>query len=379
MPEQLKHHPVTRDPVRYPDEKARMSLTFAKQQAREKAQVDLRYTNMIEEAAPTLEEFVNSRLSQFVTLSTNNACYSGSITELVCQDVHPAFLNAKMGISKADNPGWNEAMSGPEAAEFWKAAEVEIATLEKMKAWKVVDIPEGKKVLPSLWAFKKKRLPSGEVRKYKARFTARGDRQTPDVDFTETWAPVVQWTTVRMMLILATQLDLRSYSADVSCAFLHSDIDSEVYVEMPRGFKQPGKCLRLLKSLYGLRQAPRLFWKYLTKSMEECGIKQSCLDPCLFIGEKVVAVCYVDDILFFAKDEADIEKLMVELRNTGLLLEKESSAAGFLGVDIKPLKVDSDGNATELELTQCGLIDRIITKMGLDSKDHGKATPTESK
>ena len=47
-----------------------------------------------------------------------------------------------MGISKADNPGWNEAMSGPEAAEFWKAAEVEIATLEKMKAWKVVDIPE---------------------------------------------------------------------------------------------------------------------------------------------------------------------------------------------------------------------------------------------
>eukprot|EP00984_Skeletonema_dohrnii_P020648 scaffold10125_cov108-Skeletonema_dohrnii-CCMP3373.AAC.4 len=160
-----------------------------------------------------------------------------------------------------------------------------------------------------------------------------------------------------MMLILATQLDLKSYSADVSCAFLHSDIDSEVYVEMPRGFKQPGKCLRLLKSLYGLRQAPRLFWKYLTKSMEECGLKQSSLDPY----------------------EADIEKLMVELRNTGLLLEKESSAAGFLGVDIKPLKVDSDGNATELELTQCGLIDRIITNMGLESRDHGKATPTDSK
>mmetsp|Transcript_4163 Transcript_4163/g.6401 ORF Transcript_4163/g.6401 Transcript_4163/m.6401 type:complete len:708 (-) Transcript_4163:225-2348(-) len=112
---------------------------------------------------------------------------------------------------------------------------------------------------------------------------------------------------------------------------------------------------------------------------KKCGLKQSCLDPCLFIGEKVVAVCYVDDILFLAKDEADIEKLMVELRNTGLLLEKESSAAGFLGVDIKPLKMDSDGNAIELELTQCGLIDRIITNMGLDSKDHGKATPTESK
>ena len=176
-------------------------------------------------------------------------------------------------------------------------------------------------------------------------------------------------------------MNLKSKQGDVTAAFLHADLDEKekVYVRMPQGFRKNGKVLKLKKTLYGLKQSPRMFWKYLTKSMEECGLKQSALDPCLFIGEKVVAVCYVDDILFFAKDEADIEKLMVELRNTGLLLEKESSAAGFLGVDIKPLKVDSDGNATELELTQCGLIDRIITNMGLDSRDHGKATPTDSK
>ncbi len=58
---------------------------------------------------------------------------------------------------------------------------------------------------------------------------------------------MVQWATatVRMMLILATQLKLKSYSADVGCTFLHSDIDSEVYVEMPRGFKKAGKVLKL--------------------------------------------------------------------------------------------------------------------------------------
>ncbi len=377
MPDHLKNHPLTRDLVRYPSESVRMSLSQHKQRARDQAQVDLR-CHKLEEVAPTLEEFLNSPLSQYVTLATNNTYYSGSITELVCQDVHPAFMNAKLGISKADNPGWDDAMRGPEAAEFWKAAELEIATLEKMKSWQVVDRPRDKKVLPSLWAFRKKRLPSGEVRKYKARFTACGNKQTPDVDFTETWAPVVQWTTVRMMLILATQLQLKSFSADVSCAFLHSDIDSEVYVEMPRGFKKPGKVLKLLKSLYGLRQAPRLFWKYLTESMTSCGLVQSELDPCLFIGPKVIAVAYVDDILFFAKDEADIEKLMVDLRETGLLLEKESSAAGFLGVDIKPTKFNAAGEATELELTQCGLIDRIITNLGLDDKDYSKATPVES-
>ncbi len=377
MPTHLKNNPLTRDRVRYPDESLRMNLTQHKQLARDQAQVDLRY-HKLEEVAPTLEALLNSRLSEYVTLATNNTHYSGSTTELICIDVHPAFMTAKLGISKADNPSWDEAMRGPEAAEFWKAAEVEIATLEKMKSWEVVDRPADKKVLPSLWAFRKKRLPSGEVRKYKARFTACGNKQTPDVDFSETWAPVVQWTTVRMMLILSTQMRLKSFSADVSCAFLHSDIDSEVYVEMPRGFKKPGKVLKLLKSLYGLKQAPRLFWKYLTDAMNSCGLVQSEFDPCLFVGPKVIALAYVDDILFFAKDEADIEKLMLDLRNTGLLLEKESSAAGFLGVDIKPTKFNSAGEATELELTQCGLIDRIITNLGLDDKDYSKATPVES-
>ena len=133
MPSHLKNHPVTRDRVRYPDEGVRINLCQHRQRTRDQAQVDLRY-HKLEEVAPTLEELMNSPLSQYVTLATNNASYSGSITELVCQDVHPAFMNAKLGISKADNPGWNEAMSGPEAAEFWKAAEVEIATLEKMKS-----------------------------------------------------------------------------------------------------------------------------------------------------------------------------------------------------------------------------------------------------
>lgn len=378
MPCHLRHHPVTMDPVRHPSESAWINLLQHRQRCHEQAAVDLNY-HRLEEVAPTLEDVINSPLSPFITLSTNNSVYSGSVTELVCQDVHPAFLSAKTGASKADNPSWDEAMSGPEAAEYWKAAELEVATLEKMRSWDVVERPKNKRVLPSLWAMKRKRLPNGEVRKYKARFTARGDMQREGVDFTETWAPVVQWTTVRMMLILMCMLDLKSYSADVSCAFLHSDIDDEVYVEMPRGFRKPGKVLKLRKSLYGLRQAPRLFWEYLTRSMESSGLKQSNLDPCLFVGAEVVAVVYVDDILFFSRSEKSIETLMVDLRKAGLMLEKESDAAGFLGVKIDQLKKDADGNVLEVELTQCGLIDRIIANLGLEGdKQWAMRTPAES-
>jgi hypothetical protein len=83
-----------------------------------------------------------------------------------------------------------------------------------------------------------------------ARFVARGDQQKAGIEFNETYAPVVQWTTVRLMLILDCILGLKSCQADVECAFLHGALEpgEEIYMHMPRGFKQEGKCLRLNSS-----------------------------------------------------------------------------------------------------------------------------------
>ena len=87
-------------------------------------------------------------------------------------------------------------MKGDYADEFWEACKVEIKTLESMNAWEVVDREDGMNVLQSIWAFKIKRYPDGLIKKFKARFCARGDQQLEGVDFFETYAPVVQWTTV---------------------------------------------------------------------------------------------------------------------------------------------------------------------------------------
>ena len=99
---------------------------------------------------------------------------------------------------------------------------------------------------------------------------------------------------------------------------------------MPLGFRQKGKVLCLKKTLYGLRQSPRMFWKYLTNAMKACEMEASGFDPCMFIGERVVAVVFVDDILFWATDEKYINDLGAQLRGQGLLLEEEGDAAGFL-------------------------------------------------
>ena len=121
------------------------------------------------------------------------------------------------------------------------------------------------------------------------------------------------------MLILEVLLDLKSKQGDVTDEFLHADLDEgeEVYVNMPRGFEKRGKVLKLKKTLYGLRQSPRAFWKFVVENMELCDMPQSQLDPCLFVGEKVIGICYVDDLLFCAKDEKDIHALAVRLCEEG--------------------------------------------------------------
>jgi hypothetical protein len=98
-------------------------------------------------------------------------------------------------------------MKGPFQAEFWQAMRVELNTLvNKFRCWDhVLRLPH-MNVLPSTWAFKIKRFPDGSVTKFKAKFCACGDRQKEGIDFFETWAPVVQWSTIQIVMVLAAKI-----------------------------------------------------------------------------------------------------------------------------------------------------------------------------
>ncbi len=156
-------------------------------------------------------------------------------------------------------------------------------------------------VLPSTWAFKIKRFPDGSVKKFKARFCARGDRQKEGIDFFKTWAPVVQWSTIRIVMVLAAKLGLCSVQCDITAAFIHGCIppDEEIYVHQPRGFKQGNgdNILCLRRTLYGLRQSPRYFYQYFTNRLVKLRLTPSKFDPCLFLSSTIIVIIYVDDIL----------------------------------------------------------------------------------
>ena len=267
-------------------------------------------------------------------------------------------------------------MNGPNRDGFMEAARLELEALRGMDVWDEVPRESWMKVLPSTWTFRLKRFPSGLIRKIKGRFCARGDRQVENVDYFDTWAPVVSWTTVRLLLILSAQLKLATKQVDYNSAFVHAEIDrppgyenmtpeeqrrADIYMEMPKGFLKPGHVYRLKKSIYGLKQAPRLWGNYLKTNLEAIGFKQAVeVDACLFISDKVICLTYVDDTLFFARDMKDIDEVITLLtKKQKMSLSVKDDVAGFLGVNVA-----HDTASGKVTLTQPGLTDRIIEALG---------------
>jgi len=329
------------------------------------------------------KKLTDSILSNDLQAFLSQVNYSTNVDDQTIEELHPLALATQ--ANAADNPSWEQAVNGPDSAGYWKAMEKEIGTLQDdMNSWDVVDRQSWMNILPSTWAFRCKRFPNGEVRKLKARFCARGDRQISGVDFYDTFAPVTNWTTVRIMLIMSLILQLSTKQVDYTAAFVHAPIDrppnydqmskedkakSGVYVEMPRGFSKAGKVLKLRKSLYGLKQAPRNFFQHLKKQLESIGFKSNPdIDPCLFVTDKVICIVYVDDTLFFSPKEEYIEEVITGLKSCELELEVENSVAGFLGVHIDRRE---DGT---IKLTQEGLVKRIIEVLKINDKPR-KFTP----
>jgi hypothetical protein len=199
-----------------------------------------------------------------------------------------------------------------ESQEEWKqACREELASLRKRKVFELVDPPKGRKVIKNRWVFDLK----SDGRK-KARLVAKGFSQVEGIDYDEIFSPVVRFETVRMMIALAALKDWHISGLDVKTAFLYGDLDEELYMEQPEGFKVPGhknknKVMRLKKAIYGLKQAALAWWKALDGSMAKIGCTRLVSDSGIFVnkGKTIVIIVYVDDVLFLGANKKDISSL----------------------------------------------------------------------
>ena len=218
----------------------------------------------------------------------------------------------------------------------WKAAtEKELNSLDERGTWVIVDKPEGVKVLGSKLVYAKKYLADGTLERYKARLVARGDRQKEGVDFDDTYSPVIRMATFRLLLAIGMMRGAEVHMLDVETAYLYGYVDKEIYMEIPDCHKdyKPGKCAKLVKAIYGLKQAGRLWYQRLTDYLLKLGFTQSDGDQCLFykhcttevegFDDYCIVSLYVDDIVLIGNESLPWIKAQLskefKIRDLGLL------------------------------------------------------------
>ena len=231
---------------------------------------------------------------------------------------------------------------------------------------------------------RKRRITTGEVYKWKARLNIHGGKQEHGINYWETYAPVISWTTIRLYLILALLNKRVTRQIDFVLAYPQADIECDLYMEFPKGFQMNGgnsktHCLLLKRNLYGQKQAGRVWNEYLHEGLLARGFIQSEVDMCLYYHKlyDVNLLIYTDDGILTGKSNADIDKVIELMKNpSGKLrafdLTEEGDLTDYLGVKVEHL---NDGS---IKLSQPHLIQQVIDDLGFNDRTKGKDTPAKS-
>lgn len=171
-----------------------------------------------------------------------------------------------------------------EKQSWLQAVDSELKSLEKNNTWTLVNPPTHKSVIRSKWVFNIKVDELGNPKRFKARLVAKGFQQTFMKDYNEIFAPVARITTLRFILALANQFDYNVHHMDVKKAFLNGDLEEDIYMHIPEGIEHDGtKVWMLNKSLYGLKQAARCWFKKFDTVLRGMGFEESMHDRCLYV------------------------------------------------------------------------------------------------
>lgn len=256
-----------------------------------------------------------------------------------------------------------EALSRPDS-ECWKQAmEDEMRSFEENDAWDLIDIPDNGTVVSCKWVFKKK--CDGDKVSYRARLVARGFTQKEGIDFEETFAPVIRYSSLRLLFALSLKLNLKITHLDVKTAFLNGFLKEDVLMRQPEGFikkENANKVCKLKRAIYGLKQSSRAWNLRVDEVLLKSGFKKSVYEPCLYVKQGdnnllTIIALYVDDFLVFSNDTKGTESLKIQLRSE-FKIKDLGEVKQFLG-----MKIIRDDNT--ISLSQEQYIDQLLKRFNL--------------
>lgn len=229
---------------------------------------------------------------------------------------------------------------------------------------------------------RKRDIRTRQVYKHKARLNIHGGQQEYGVHFTETYSPVVNWYTVRLLLILSKVHGWYSKQIDFILAYPQADIPFDNFMKIPKGIStvegsRDSHVLKLKKNTYGDKNSGIIWYDYLVEGLLNIGFRKSSIDECLFYRKGVIFFFYVDDGIFLSSDEKEISKAMKDLMNSRKAKRKfdiddQGDITDYLGINFDKLK---NGN---YKLWQPHLVDQIIKDVGIKDKELNRPTPAAS-
>ncbi len=216
----------------------------------------------------------------------------------------------------------------------------EIESLTHNHIFKLESLPAGRKAIGAHWLFKVKRLTNSIIDHFKAQWVGKGYSQWPGINFDKTFSPVVHIENLQLLLAIMTVLDLKIHQMDVDTTFLNTELTEEVYIEQPEGFIDPDKphhVCRLLKSLYGLKQALHKWNHTLDAHLCDNNFKPTVTNLCIYVHQwedhqLVVIAIYINDCTIIAP-----KHLLDETKNVlrqHFKMKDLGEAESVLGIEI---------------------------------------------
>ncbi|KAH9792408.1 hypothetical protein KPL71_004103 [Citrus sinensis] len=257
----------------------------------------------------------------------------------------PGWLTKDMVVAYAlpviddDIPNtFGEALRSSESDQWKLAMEEEMKFLHQNQTWELVKLPKGKKAIGNKWVYTKKQgSPNQLTPRYKVRLVAKDFAQKEGIDYNEVFSLVVKHTSIHILLALVVEYELELAQLDVKTAFLHGDLEEEIYVIQPCGFRVAGK------ENHVCRRLPN--------------------------GAFIYLLLYVDDMLIASKNRDEIERLKKQLASEFEMKDLDD-AQRILGMEIR-----RDKKNGSVWLTQKSYLKKVLERFGMDDKTKPVCTP----
>lgn len=293
-----------------------------------------------------------------------------------------------------------EAIASPEWNEWQDAILSEMISLLKNDVFEIVKTDSKQKLVSNRLVLTKKFKPDGSIDKFKARLVAKGFSQQYGVNYHDTFAPVARLESLRLVMALAAEYNLKVHQLDIVTAYLNGKLDEEVLMKPPEmivrmlelisnnnqldsgiiqrakkilnKIKDGGNACKLKKALYGLKQGGRQWFNTLNQKLKELGFSPTKGEPCLYISHRkkdvMLILTYVDDLLIASSSNSWISEV-----KRGLCCSFEVKDLGLakfcLGIEI-------DQTEDHILLSQKGYICELLRRFGMDACN-SVTTPAE--